>query len=409
MGFGAFRVPTGEYRLTAEHLSVSRERKLYIDPSIWCVHGEYEASDKHIVTRSNVTAHLAQVHPFTLGWISDLHVSSDLPDHVREQVDHLSLCNPTITVFGGDIVSGSGVYLGSDIEDGWFRNIWDYAKDELSNNLWIKGNHDIDPNRYFYYNWFERLWTLQVGRFKFVGFDGYSEQSLCPGSCNPCPSLPDVLWLARRLREDDLDKVILVHQPLDQWCVFCPWVFKEVKIACAYAGHSHDIIYTKGPYKEIADIPDYINGSCSKKEVKLHVATLTLFTADGKEQTVLVDGGAEVKDESGEIEITAPGTVNWEKKQVVSTVPVRLVRRFEGHLLNLIALVPSGERARVRMDRKGGRKVEVSCDAELYVLGKEVYSRPTPYDSWTCSCGATWNSYRVEPGGAIELKFGGPL
>ncbi|HID94714.1 MAG TPA: hypothetical protein EYP53_01475 [Candidatus Latescibacteria bacterium] len=403
MSSGTFKLPTDEFRFTSEHISIGEGRKLYIDPSIWCIHGEYEAFDKYIVTRSNVTAHLVQVHPFTLGWIADLHSGLNLPDNVREQIDRLSLCNPTVTVFGGDIVRGSGEYSGSDMEDSWFQSVWEYAKDRLSNQLWLKGNHDIDPNRDCYYNWFERLWVLKVGRFKFVAFDGYNEQTLCPGSCYPCLSLPDILWLARRLREDDLEKVILVHQPLDQWCVYCPWVFREANITCAYAGHSHDIIYAQGPYKEIAGIPDYINGSCSE-EVQLRVATLTLFAGDGKERSVLVEGGIGMREGGDEIEITTPVTVNWKKEKVTSVVPIRLARRISGHYVNLIACLPSEDRGSVRI-KSTLRGAKITGDVEMYVIGKDIYSEESLYDSWVCSCGAMWNSYRAMPGRAVELEL----
>lgn len=63
---GAFKLPTGEYRFTQEHLSSDGGPRVYIDPSIWCIHGEHEAFDRYIVPRSNITAHLAQIHPFTV-------------------------------------------------------------------------------------------------------------------------------------------------------------------------------------------------------------------------------------------------------------------------------------------------------------------------------------------------------
>jgi len=404
MGSGSFKLPTGEYRFTSEHLSATEGQRLYVDPSIWCVHGEYNAFDRYIVTGSNVTAHLAQVHPFTLGWMADLHSGSNPPDNVRQQIDRLSLCNPTLTVFGGDIVSGSGEYLGSNIDDSWFERVWNYTKNRLSNNLWVKGNHDVDPNRYFFYNWFERLWTLRIGRFKLIAFDGYNEQSLVPGSCEPCLSSPDVVWLKRRLTEDELNKVILVHQPLDQWYPHAPWAFKDVSnIKCVYAGHSHDIIYVKGPYKQISDVVNYINGTCSQ-EVKLQVATLTIFTKDGKEQTVLVDSGIQVDVTSDGFEITAPSTVDWRKERAVSTVPIRMVRRIGGHYLNLIALLRSETKGSIRIQRTG-QDMKVSGDMEMYLLGKGICSEEKPYDSWVCSCGAVWNSYHISSGDVLGFNL----
>jgi hypothetical protein len=403
MGSGTFKLPTGEHRFTSEQLSISSDQKVCIDPSIWCIHGEYEAFGKYIITKSNVSAHLAQIHPFTLGWIADLHFRSDRAEIVRKQIDRLSVCNPALTVFGGDMVPGSGEYLGSDMDDSWFGGVWDYAKDRLSNHLWVKGNHDIDPNRYFYYNWFERLWTLKMGRFKFVAFDGYNEQSLVPGSCEPCLSLPDALWLKRRLSEDELNKVILVHQPLEQWFPHAPWIFKEASnLRSIYSGHTHDIIHAKGLFKEISDVPNYINGSCHGKE--LQVATLTIFTKDGKEQTVLVDSGIKVDETSDGFEITAPGTVNWKKEKALSAIPIRLVRRIGEHDLNVIALVQSETQASIRIQTIG-RDVEIVGDMEMFVVGKGLCSEETPCDSWICSCGAIWSSYRIAAKNAFRGEF----
>jgi len=405
MGVGAFKLSTDEYRFTGECLSVGANQSVYIDPSIWCIHGGYEAFGKYMVTKSNVTAHLAQVHPFTLGWIADLHVPLTWGVPAKEQIDRLALCNPTLTVFGGDIVRGSGDYLGSDMEDRWFENVWNYAKDRLSNHVWLKGNHDTDPGCYHYCHWFERLWCLRLGVFKFIGFDGYNEQSLIPGSCEPCLSLPDVIWLKRRLTEDALGKVILVHQPLEQWYPHALWAFKEASnVVSVYAGHSHDVAYVKGPFKQISDLPNYINGSCSK-EVKLQVATMTAFMKDGSERTVLMDEGINVVESYDGIEITAPKAMDWDKKPVKAPVPVRWVKCIHGHYLNGIVLCPSERTVHVRITEQADHAVEVVSEAPIYIVGKGITSSGILYDSWTCSCGLTWNSYYVETGKPLKLRF----
>jgi len=404
MSAGAIKVPTGEYRFTSECVAVESGKKLYIDPSTWCIHGKYKTFEKYVATESNVTAHLAQIHPFTLGWIADLHVSSSLPEIAKEQVKRLILCNPTLTVFGGDIVSGSGEYLGSDMEDSWFESTWNYTKDKLSNNLWVKGNHDIDPGRYYYYKWFERLWSLRLGNFRLVGFDGYCEDTLVPGSCWPSLSLTDVIWLRRRLGEDEVHKAILVHEPLEQWHIYAAWVFKEASgIKGVFAGHSHELACRIDPHKEVSSIPTYINGTCSW-EVEIHVPTIALFMKDGTLEATNPDGEIGLKETSDSIEIKTPKTVDWDRKKTKATIPVRLVRQVSGHYLNLIVLCSSEDTVDIRILEKDA-KIEVVSEAKMYVLGKEVYAKEGLYHSWKCSCGAVWNSYYTEGGGPLKLSL----
>jgi len=413
MGFGAFKLPTGEYRFTGEHLSVGPDQKVYIDPSTWCIHGEYEEFGKYIVTRSNVTAHLAQVHPFTLGWISDLHASSGLPDSAawtdaaREQVDRLALCNPSLTVFGGDVVSGSGGYTGDNfglyppIEDRWFEMVWNFSKDKVPNTIWLKGNHDIDPNCPHYYDWAKRLWYLELGNFKLIGFDTYHEQTILPGSCEPVLSLPDAIWLKKQLSEDQRSKLILSHAPLDQWHKYAPWAFgKTSNVKCALGGHLHKLIRT-----EVADIPVYINGTCSDPNYKPHAATLTTLTKDGRVHVALLQGGLEVRGTSGDIEIVTPKAIDWERKEVEGVIPVRLVKRFGRHHLNLIVCCPSERTVRVEIRRKTDTCVEITSDTEIYALGKEIESKNDFYDAWGCACGTRWGSYHAQAEEALELLF----
>jgi len=407
MGFGAFKLPTDEYRFTGECLSVGSNQKVYIDPAVWCIHGEYEAFGKYIVTESNVTAHLAQIHPFTLGWIADLHVPLAWGVPAKEQINRLALCNPTLTVFGGDLVCGSGEYLGSDMEDSWFENVWSYTKDRLSNNVWIKGNHDIDPGCYSYYRWFERLWCLRLGAFKFIGFDGYNEESVLPGSCWPCLSLTDVIWLDRKLNEDASTKVILVHQPLEQWHIYSAWVFKETShLRCVFSGHSHGLMRHVDPHKEVAGIPVYINGTCSH-EVNVHVATIATFMKDGSERTVLMDEGIHVAESHDGVEITAPKARDWNQKPVQAPVPVRWVKRINGHDLTLIVFCPSEGTVHIRITEEADHAVEVVSEVPMYLIGKGMYSSEVLYDSWTCSCGMTWNSTYVEAERPFKLRFQG--
>lgn len=80
------------------------------DPPIWYIHGEYETFGKYIVTKSNVTAQLVQIHPFTLGWIAELHLRLAVTDPAKKLIERLAFCNPTVTVLDGDIAAGSGVY-----------------------------------------------------------------------------------------------------------------------------------------------------------------------------------------------------------------------------------------------------------------------------------------------------------
>jgi len=407
MSSGVIRIPTGEYRFASEYVSVERSKKLYIDPSIWCIHGKYKMFEKYIITESNISAHLAQIHPFTLGWLADLHLTSSWTNVAKEQVKRLTTCNPTLTVFGGDIISGSGEYLGSNMEDTWFESAWNYIKDKLSNNLWVKGNHDIDPSRYYYYNWFDRLWSLKLGNFKFISFDGYSEDSLTPGSCTPALLVTDIIWLKKRLKEDKLNKVILVHQPLDQWYIYAPWLFNEASdIKGVFAGHSHDLVCCHiDSHKEIHSIPVYINGTCSP-EVKIHVSTIAIFTKDGTLETVNLNGNIEVNENSDNIKIKTPEIVDWNKKKTKALIPVRLVKYINGHYLNFIILCPSEDTTHIQILRKTNQKIEIESEVKMYILGKEIYAKNNLYDSWKCSCGTKWNSYFIEAKVPLELNLG---
>ena len=43
-------------------------------------------------------------------------------------------------------------------------------------------------------------------------------------------------------------------------------------------------------------------------------------------------------------------------------------------------------------------------DVEVYVLGKGIRSEEV--DSWICSCGDLWSSYRITPpGNVLRFKF----
>ncbi len=396
------RIPTGEYRFSSEYVSVESGKRLYIDPSIWCIHGKYKTFEKYVATESNVTAHLAQIHPFTLGWLADLHLTSSWNKIAKEQVKRLASCNPTLTVFGGDIVSGSGEYLGSDMEDSWFESAWNHTKDKLSNNLWVKGNHDIDPGRYYYYNWSERLWFLKLGNFKLIGFDGYSEDTLTPGSCWPSLSLTDIIWLKKRLGENKLHKVILVHQPLEHWHIYASWVFYESSgIKGVFAGHSHELACRIDPHKEVCSIPVYINGTCSS-EVEIHVSTIAIFMKDGTLETINLNGEIEVNETSDNIKIKTPEVMDWNKEKTEAIIPVRLVKHINGHYLNLIILCPSENTTHIRILKKN-QEVKLASETKMYILGKEIYSGENLYDSWRCSCGTTWNSYCVEGGKPIII------
>jgi len=58
--------------------------------------------------------------------------------------------------------------------------------------LRVKGNHDVDPSCYFYHNWFDRLWCVNIGKIKFIGFDMYNEDSTIPGQATSNLSLHDI-------------------------------------------------------------------------------------------------------------------------------------------------------------------------------------------------------------------------
>jgi hypothetical protein len=111
-----------------------------------------------------------------------------------------------------------------------------------------------------------------------------------------------------------------------------------------------------------------------------------------------------VDETSDGFEITAPGTVNWTKEKALSAIPIRLVRRIGEHDLNVIALVQSETQASIRIQTIG-RDVEIVGDMEMFVVGKGLCSEETPCDSWICSCGAIWSSYRIAAKNAFRGEF----
>ncbi|MCD6232260.1 metallophosphoesterase [Candidatus Aerophobetes bacterium] len=390
-----FKLPTGEYRFTGENISINSGKEVYIDPSIWCIHGEYETFEKHILTKSNVTAHLAQIHPFTLGWIADLHIPSSMTEVAIRQIDRLALCNPTLTIIGGDIVFGPREeYVQA------FEKVWDYVKSRLSNNLWLKGNHDVSADFSYYYDWFERIWILRLGNFKFIGFDTYNEQNIIPESCWPGLSLPDVIWLKKKLTEDELNKVILAHHPLNQWSQYAPLAFKEgLNIKYVLSGHDPKVMQGK-----IRDTVMYVNGTCTRG-VEWQVATINTFMKDGTSRSILIDDEIIVADDSDTIKITTPRAMSWEKKTIKAKIPIRLVKFIQGHCLNFIMFCPSQSTKHIQITEKKNQNIEVASDVETYIIGKEVYSKDAPYDFWRCSCGKIWNSYYANVGKSLKIEF----
>jgi len=404
----------GDYRFTSEYISLREGDIAYIDPSTWCIHGHYVPYEKHIKAESNVTAHLAQVHPFTLGWIADLHSTNEVPEVTKKLVDILALYRPTLTVLGGDLVNGTGVYgfykgerMISEIESEWFRTLWYYVRNRLPNNLWIKGNHDVDPGCYSFHEWFERLWSLVIGRFKLIGFDSYNEQTVIPGQSTPYLSLPDMIWLRRRLIEDGSKKVILAHHSFCEWYPYSPEVFKDaVDLICLFTGHTHTIGAKKvsiswGRHEVI----DYNNGTASP-ESRLHLATLSTFWKDGTVTPTLVGGSPSVSEEGEELRICSSSTYDWNGEETETVVPMRIVRRIHNTYLNLILLCPSKEEVYVQIKKKD-TNVELITNADMYVVGKDIITTDnvTLYDSWKCSCGSVWNSYYVKPEQRVEFHL----
>lgn len=396
MGFeSVFRVPTDEYRFTGANISVNSGEKVYIDPSTWCIHGEYKDFEKCIAAKSNVTAHLAQIHPFTLGWLADLHTFSTLTEVTLKQINRVALCNPTLTILGGDIVFGpSQEHIQS------FGKVWDYVKNKLSNNLWLKGNHDVSPDFHYYYDWFERMWSIRMGAFKFIGFDTYNEQNTMAHSCWPYLSLPDVIWLKKRLTEDKLNKVILAHHPLDQWHRYAPLAFEEaLNLKYVLGGHDPEVVHTKSK-----NIPMYVNGTCTEG-VEWQVATINAFMKDGSTYSILIDDDIEIKDGSDNIKITTPRVMGWDKERIEAKIPIRLVKHINNHYLSFIVNCPSENTTSINIIRNKNQSIKVVSDTETYVIGKGIYSEEASYDCWKCSCGAMWNSYYIKDGQKIELGF----
>ncbi|RLE80265.1 MAG: hypothetical protein DRJ51_06165 [Thermoprotei archaeon] len=393
-----FKLPNGDYRFTSDFLLAPPGARIFIDPSTWCIHGAYEDYGRYIVSKSQLAARFVQLHPVTLGWFADPHVSTSVSENFKRIASETSTVNPSLTIICGDIVSGSGGYQGSPMEDKWFENAWNSMKNSLPNILWVKGNHDVDPGCYNYYNWFERLWVFTVGKFKIVGFDTFNEDRIVPDTCNPFVSISDLLWLRRRLEEDNTYKILVAHHPYDQWFMYSHLALREKDVKCLLAGHTHDALRITA-----YNLETLVNG-CAAPEVKLPISGFLVCFKDGVVKPILSTGGTSVLKKDDRFEILAGRTISWSKEEKEDKIPVRIVEKFGDQYLNFIVLCPSKSKATLEVEFRNSL-LRVSCSEDLYFIGRDISSKAEIYDAWTCFCGARWTCYFAPGGKDVEIKI----
>ncbi|RLE93043.1 MAG: hypothetical protein DRN04_08475 [Thermoprotei archaeon] len=376
---GLFKVPTGEYRIIEDLIAVEEKARVYVDSSLWCIHGDYSKGKMFIDSLSKLTASFVQLHPIMLGWFADPHFTDSVPPNPAKIVDILSKCNPSLSILIGDIVNGSGEYRSPSVQENWFSCAWNYMKDKLPNMLWVKGNHDVDPGCQYYYEWCERLWCFKAGAFKIIAFDTFSEEEVIPGTSHYFLSLNDLLWLKRRLTEDPSAKIIVAHHPLDQWYPHAVMVFKNTNIVCTLTGHTHKVLYNN-----LQNIDVLINGSAGP-DSKEPYASLTLCYKDGTCSSVAVGEVSIVKKTDKEYTIKVDKVKPFKEKTLV---PIRIVEKLEGKPINIILMCTPGKEEYLAID-----ETKIESSTSFYVLGQGIKADTEPYDTWTCFCRKTWVSY----------------
>ena len=385
---GCFKLPTGEYRFFSSPIICPPQSIVYIDPSTWCIEGEYREKGRKIVTLTEVTARLIEITPFTIAWIADTHATEEKEERLLELSEKFEKLNPTLSIIIGDIVNGSGEYRGSEINDKWFENSWNIFKN-VPNHLWVKGNHDVDPGHYEFYNWAEKLWSLNIGPYKLIAFDTFDEGRVIPHTSHTFISLSDTLWLRRRLSEDDRYKIILAHHLYSQWRIFAYLALKNaINLKHVFAGHDH-----KAYIEEVKNVKALVNGTAAP-EVEEHYITLTTFFKNGEISATLVK----------DVEIESNGEnynirVNHQPFYGKPLTFIRFSEKIGNKWVNIYVSIGDDGKAELKV----GNGVIYSTN-EYYVVGEDLhYDKKYVYDTWIGLNGRIWKAYKIPAGEEIRL------
>ena len=394
-----FKTFSNELRPFDDFILVDNSLKVYLDPSLWCIHGNFEDFDTYIVPNGAIVAKLISIFPYAISWVGDLHVGSDFSEKCLTVIDNLSKINPFINIINGDLVAGSGEYLGSNISNNHFNMIWNTLKNKLSNMFWTKGNHDIDPGRLYYYNWFTRTWCLDISPYKLIAIDTYNEQCVIPGSSYSFMSYQDVMHLRELLHLDNRKVIIVSHHPYDNWFMYTFYAFKNASPVLVLSSHYHGIAM-----KEWLGVKCFINGSCGP-DSKLPVTSILLLD-NSNYKVINVAGKLLINCYDNYFEIHTPPLINYEFKKLKGEIPIRLKIKIESKLyINLLLLLPSESFVKVYV-KKNKQMITVSCDYRYYVIGKQVKcSKGVLHSYWRCPlCGTLWTSYMCKGSTSIEVS-----
>ena len=385
-----FRLKTGEYRFVGSPLQCDPSSILYIDPTTWCIHGKYRKIRGGIETLSRLIAVIPSIKPFTLAWIGDLHAEKSPENRLYSIASTMKIINPTFSLLLGDLINGSGEYRGSDMDDSWFENVWNIFK-EVPNMLWVKGNHDIDPRHYEFYDWFERLWSINIGDYKFIAFDTYNEDHIISETSHTFISTSDTLWLRRKLHEDDRVKIVFSHHLFTQWRIFAYLALKyAVNLRYVFSAHDHRV------YREnIDNVEMLVNGSGSS-EVKEHLVSLTSFFKNGDLSTVTVK---DIKVEKSNEEYFIIADLRELSGNPIALI--RLIIEIDNNILNIYVKIGREGKAKICLS---GKYIEASTD--IYVVGKNIgVINGELYDEWRCPYDHTWRSYYLKKGGRGKIEI----
>jgi len=379
------KTPSNEHRPYQAFFSTFSKNKIYIDHTNWEIIGKHEKHEKYIVPKEPVYGRFIDIYPLTIGWIGDLHVADETSEKLTRIFETFRKINPSLSIILGDIVNGCGTYNNITIKEEWFEKAWNNMKQKLPNVFWVKGNHDVEPSRHYYYNWFTRLWHLKLRKFDLIGFDTYNEDRVLEGTVFAHVGLSDIFYLKRIFLSTENTKIIFSHHPLNEWYSCSHSVLKDFKeTTLNIAAHSHSL-----EKKLVNDVETYINGTAGPNYEGCIISILILYP-DKKLKFINVKGDIEVEKNENTVVIKTGETVNWENENIKDKIPVRL----NIHNVNLIALVPSETETCIKYSLDGNQ-LFLEKDIEIYIKGKIDVDEVKPIDICPLLDGSEIRSYHI--------------
>ncbi len=379
------QTPISENRPYQTFFSTYSRNRIYLDPTTWEIIGKYESHKRYIVPQDVVTGRFIDIYPLTIGWIGDLHITDNISEKINKVFGKFERINPSISIILGDIVNGCGTYDNMTIKEEWFKNAWNNMKQKLPNVFWIKGNHDVEPSRHYYYDWFKRIWYLRLRKINLIGFDTYNEDKVMEGTVSAHVAISDIFYLKRIFSTTDNWKIIFSHHPLNEWYSSSHNVLKDSKeTTLNIAAHSHTL-----EKRNVNDIDTYVNGTAGPNYEGHIISILTIYP-DKTIKLTNIKGKIEIEQTDNYVKIKTGEVVNWENETIKDNIPIRL---NIGNI-NLLALVPSETETVINYDLKE-KEMVISKEIETFVTGRIKIDNAYLVDTYPLLDGTEINSYHV--------------